>query len=201
MRLVSWATKAFVAFIIFATLSACTSTETSSHKNTLEETSMKQSSVGVTAAAQLIAEAVLSGEGKVVYRHLSSQCREKVTASEISSQLKTARSYLTSFVGAELEDISIKSVETQNVKQGDRGQARFTIDIKGKSRDAVYAALEKSFYATSTTGPEQTNEKSTYVYPFDQPTQWFEFVYEDETWKLKDCEEFLATSSLVSTPS
>jgi len=158
-------------------------------------------SSGLSAAARLIAEGILDADGDRVFAQITKDCQSKLSRNEISKQLRTVRSYLTTFLGASLDDFSVTKVETRRVLKDKTGQARYTIEVKGKSKDALSNALDKNSKqpaagesSTSSTSPGLARRD----FSFDEPTEWFDFVYESSTWKLDSCQEFLESAGVLT---
>jgi hypothetical protein len=170
----------------------------------LEEASTLEGAAGLSAAAKLIANGIIAGDGDMVFNQLSSTCQAGLSRTEITKQLRTARAYLTSFLGAKLEEFSVKSVETRRVKQGDAGQARYTIEIEGKSKEVIEKFLSERNSSTtlpssSQTPSAETTTSSNAPVSFNEPTQWFDFVYEQSSWRLQSCDEFVDATGLLSS--
>lgn len=194
--------------VICVMVAGCSSgsDESGSNIDTLTKAATKQDSTGLKAAASLIAEGIITSDGNLIYRQLSSECQEEISSDTVYKQIRNMKTFLTNFVGADLNDFSVKSVDTQNVVDGKSGQARYTIDAVGKSKTAfeAYAKKLKAQNATSTTttatvepGSEQTTTTVVQSLNLNEPTDWYDFVYESSTWKLQDCKEFLQAAGLV----
>jgi len=187
----------FVAVTILLAVSlfssACSSTKSSSSvdNDSLAAAATVGDSSGLSSAAKLIAQAILDADGDRVFAQISKDCQSKLSRTEVSKQLRTVRAYITTFVGASLEDFSVTKVETRRVKKDATGQARYTIEVKGESRDALAKALEEN--NNTATGDSKRPNVS-----IDEPTEWFDFVYESSTWKLESCQEFLESAGVLT---
>jgi hypothetical protein len=195
-----------VAIFAFVLVGACSSSKSDDQTQSLEAASTKEDSTGLNASATLLAQGIIKADGSSVYAQISSECQLKVSRTEVSKQLRTAKAYLTSFLGARLEDFEVESVETRKVVKGKTGQARYTIKVNGESRDALAKFQEEQdAKKASSTAPQSGGVTSTtqpdIVLPFDEPTDWFDFVYESSSWRLQSCEEFLEASGLVQVPN
>ena len=176
---------------------ACSSTKSDSKidNDSLAAAATVGDSSGLSSAAKLIAQAILDADGDRVFAQISKDCQSKLSRPEVSKQLRTVRAYLTTFVGASLSDFSASKVETRRVKKNIRGQARYTIEVKGESRKALEKTLQGN------TKPSNDDAQGP-TFSFDEPTEWFDFIYEDSTWKLQSCEEFLESAgALTRTPT
>lgn len=193
----------FMVFVLLVCLlvGSCSSSKKDDGADSLQQASTLPDSKGLNAAAKILAQAIIDANGDVVFAQISTNCQAKISRTEVTRQLKTARAYLTTFLGANMDDFTVKSIETRNLKKGESGQARYTIVVKGDSRKALAKFQEEggTNSNTSTTSPssDETTTTTEVTLPFDEPTDWFDFVYEGSTWKLESCEEFLAASGLV----
>jgi|GEM_PF-6737837 len=174
-------------------IASCTSSESTSavDNDSLAAAATAKDSSGLSSAAKLIAQAILDADGDRVFAQISRDCQSKLTRTEVTKQLRTVRAYLTTFVGASIDDFSVAKVETRRVTKGESGQARYTIEVKGESRDALAKALEEL------NDPENPNSNAP-SFSFDEPTEWFDFVYESSTWKLESCQEFLESAGVLT---
>ena len=190
-----------VLFVIAASSFACSSGGDESKKS-LEAQATSGDAAGLEAAARLVAEGILEGSGDKVFAQISSSCQQKISRVEVTKQIDSTSSYLVNILGASLDDFSVEDIETKNVIENDKGQARYTILVKGKSLDALKKLAEESNKKnnSSTVGTDST-ETTTTTLPFDKPTQWFDFVYEDSSWRLESCQEFLEAAILASPKS
>ncbi|MFN8015640.1 MAG: hypothetical protein U0R17_03385 [Acidimicrobiia bacterium] len=194
---------AYIALVLvfILTITSCSKDSKDKPKD-LRSIAEQRDAKGLNASARLLAEGIVKADGNQVFDQISTQCQFKLSKTSIVKQLRTVRAYLTTFLGASLDDFSIKSIETRNVKTGKTGQARYTILIEGKSRELVAKALggtsTTASSSTSTTVPNQETTTTVSTFPFDKPTDWFEFVYEGSSWKLQSCDEFLKSSGLFS---
>lgn len=170
--------------VVMSVATACSDDKKSagSDKKTVEKTSG-----GVTQAAQSLVDGLLSADGRKVYQYLSRDCQSKISSQKLESQLKTARAYLSGFIGISFDDFAVTDIETQDVQENKKAQVRFTLSVTGKSREAIEKYMANN---ADTPGEEQT-------FPFDEPTQWFGFVYEDSSWRLSQCDEFLSSYGLI----
>lgn len=172
---------------------SCTSSSSSSSvdSDSLAAAATVGDSSGLSSAAKLIAQGILDADGDKVFAQISKDCQSKLTRTEVSKQLKTVRAYITTFVGASLEDFKVTKVETRRVKKDETGQARYTIEVKGDSKDALTKALEEN-------NRTKTDDEDKINFAFDEPTEWFDFVYESSTWKLESCQEFLRSAGVLT---
>lgn len=183
---------------------SCSNGENNPDSSSLAETSTQPDSRGLNAAAKIVAQGIIDANGDAVFAQISRACQQKISRLEVSKQLKTSRAYLTTFLGASMDDFSVKSVETRNVKKGEIGQARYTIVVKGDSRKALAKFQEEGgLDSITTTTTAKSNGSTTTTtqlkLPFDEPTDWFDFVYESSSWRLESCQEFLAASGALSS--
>lgn len=130
--------------------------------------------------------------------------KNKTNADDLTESLVSGRAYLTSFIGADIDDFAVSEIETRRLKMGVSGDARYTLNVTGKSRQVLeeYLVQQKSDSESSTTAPGITKATTTTVpnsrLPFDEPTKWYSFVYQDGSWKLNDCDAFLASTGLTT---
>ena len=197
------ASKAILVLLVVSlSVSACVTSKSnqSVDSDSLAAAATIEDSSGLRAAAKLIAQGILDADGDLVFAQIPKNCQAKLSRSEVSKQLRSVRAYLTTFVGASLEDFSITKVETRKVKKAAIGQARYTIEVKGKSREALAKTLEKDDEPQQTLGGSSTTRARPTI-SFDEPTEWFDFVYESSTWKLESCQEFLESAGIFTSRS
>lgn len=185
-----------MVLVLVFSLTACSSSDSNSNGNgeDLAVAATDKSSLGLSAAAKLIAQAIIDADGDKVYAQISGECQSKLSRVEISKQLRTVRAYLTTFLGASMDEFSVEKIETRQVKAGESGQARYTINVVGKSREVLANALKDP----SPTVSNGSTSSSLPKFSFDEPTDWFDFVYEGDTWRLQSCEEFLVSSGVLT---
>lgn len=179
--------------VMCLSISACGSDSASKSEDPVVR-ARDENSVGLNAAAEIVAHAILDGAGQTIYVQMSQECRAKANPTDLTQQLKTSKAYLKSFLGVEPGDIAVDRIETQKVVRAKTGQARYTLKIEEKSKEA----LERYFTQQRSTSSTQAGDIAPATTSLDAPTQWFDFVYEDDSWRLDDCDDFLSQTGLLS---
>jgi hypothetical protein len=182
--------KLFVVILVCAVFcTACSHDEKkTSHVNRAQtKAAQAKDATGLNASARIIGTGLLKGDAQAVYEQLSTSCQKNTSVDQIANQLQTGKSYMSSLLHVSMKDFSIKSVETRKVTYGKTGQARYTMDIKGKSRDAL-----EELYKSS------AEDKGELLYPFDKPTGWYKFEFQKGAWRLLDCDVLQQTAKTLT---